>query len=153
MTVTFNATISGATMLTIPYRDPAIRNASVRERIAEWYVRGQGLKYTTYRTLTALSKGQVPGPEASIAKVVVAPRMQDLASFAMELEDMGGVMTGEESAMHGAFQQTYMWAPGLRIAGGTDEILKNIIAERVLGLPGDMRVDKDVPFNKLPTGR
>ena len=132
---------------------PAIRNASVRERIAEWYVRGQGLKYTTYRTLTALSKGQVPGPEASIAKVVVAPRMQDLASFAMELEDMGGVMTGEESAMHGAFQQTYMWAPGLRIAGGTDEILKNIIAERVLGLPGDMRVDKDVPFNKLPTGR
>ncbi len=132
---------------------PAIRNASVRERIAEWYVRGQGLKYTTYRTLTALSKGQVPGPEASIAKVVVAPRMQDLASFAMDLEDMGGVATGEEAPLGAAFQQTYMWAPGLRIAGGTDEILKNIIAERVLGLPGDMRVDKDVPYNKLPTGR
>ena len=132
---------------------PAIRNASVRERIAEWYVRGQGLKYTTYRTLTALSKGQVPGPEASIAKVVVAPRMQDLASFAMDLEDMGGVATGDEAPLGAAFQQTFMWAPGLRIAGGTDEILKNIIAERVLGLPGDMRVDKDVPYNKLPTGR
>ena len=132
---------------------PAIRNASVRERIAEWYVRGQGLKYTTYRTLTALSKGQVPGPEASIAKVVVAPRMQDLASFAMDLEDMGGVATGEEAPLGAAFQQTFMWAPGLRIAGGTDEILKNIIAERVLGLPGDMRVDKDVAYNKLPTGR
>ena len=132
---------------------PAIRNASVRERIAEWYVRGQGLKYTTYRTLTALSKGQVPGPEASIAKVVVAPRMQDLASFAMDLEDMGGVATGEEAPLGAAFQQTFMWAPGLRIAGGTDEILKNIIAERVLGLPGDMRVDKDIPYNKLPTGR
>ena len=132
---------------------PAIRNAAVREKIAEWYVRGQGLKYTTYRTLTALSQGKVPGPEASIAKIVVAPKMQNLSSFAMDLEDMGGVMTGEDAAQNGAFQQAYMWAPGLRIAGGTDEILKNIIAERVLGLPADIRVDKDIPFNKLPTGR
>jgi hypothetical protein len=42
-------------------------------------------------------------------------------------------------------------SPSMRIAGGTDEILRKIIAERVLGLPGDIRVDKDVPFNKIPT--
>jgi hypothetical protein len=42
-------------------------------------------------------------------------------------------------------------APGTRVEGGTDEIMRNIIAERVLGLPGDIRVDKDVPFNKIPT--
>jgi alkylation response protein AidB-like acyl-CoA dehydrogenase len=55
--------------------------------------------------------------------------------------------------MDAIFQQSYMWAPGLRIAGGTDEILKNIIAERVLGLPADVRVDKDVAFKDLPSGR
>ena len=52
-----------------------------------------------------------------------------------------------------AFQAGLLSSPGLRIAGGTDEILKNIIAERVLGLPGDIRVDKDVPFKDMPRGR
>lgn len=132
---------------------PAIKNASVRERIADWYVRSAGLKYTTYRTMTALSRGQQPGPEASIAKIVVAPKLQDLSAFAMELEGEAGALKGDDAPMHGAFQQGWMGAPGLRIAGGTDEILRNIIAERVLGLPQDVRVDKDVPFNKLPSGR
>ena len=46
----------------------------------------------------------------------------------------------------------FLDAPGTRIAGGTDEILRNIIAERVLRLPGDIRVDRDVPFEKIPSG-
>jgi acyl-CoA dehydrogenase len=132
---------------------PAIKNAAVRERIADWYVRSAGLKYTTYRTMTALSRGQQPGPEASIAKVVVASKLQDISAFAMELEGEAGALKGEDAAAHGAFQMGWMSSPGLRIAGGTDEILRNIIAERVLGLPQDVRVDKDVPFNKMPTGR
>jgi alkylation response protein AidB-like acyl-CoA dehydrogenase len=132
---------------------PAIKNASVRERIADWYVRSAGLKYTTYRTMTALSRGQQPGPEASIAKVVVASKLQDIAAFAMELEGEAGALKGEDAPVHGAFQMGWMSAPGLRIAGGTDEILRNIIAERVLGLPPDIRVDKDLPFNELPSGR
>jgi alkylation response protein AidB-like acyl-CoA dehydrogenase len=132
---------------------PAIKNASVRERIADWYVRSAGLKYTTYRTMTALSRGQQPGPEASIAKIVVASKLQDLSAFGMELEGEAGSLKGEDAPAHGAFQMGWMSSPGLRIAGGTDEILRNIIAERVLGLPQDVRVDKDVPFNKMPTGR
>jgi len=132
---------------------PAIKNAAVREKIADWYVRSAGLKFTTFRTMTALSKGQQPGPEASIAKLVVAPKNQDLNAFAMELEGEAGIQQGADAPMHGMFQMGWLSAPGLRIAGGTDEIMRNIIAERVLGLPQDVRVDKDVPFNKLPASR
>jgi len=132
---------------------PAIKNAAVREKIADWYVRSAGLRYTTFRTMTALSRGQQPGQEASIAKIVVASKLQDLSAFAMDLEGEAGILQGDAAPMHGMFQGGWLSAPGLRIAGGTDEILRNIIAERVLGLPQDIRVDKDVPFNKIPTGR
>ncbi|HLJ52884.1 MAG TPA: acyl-CoA dehydrogenase family protein [Rhizomicrobium sp.] len=132
---------------------PAIKNAAVREKIADWYVRSAGLRYTTFRTMTALSRGQQPGPEASIAKIVVAAKLQDLSAFAMDLEGEAGILQGDAAPMHGMFQGGWLSSPGLRIAGGTDEILRNIIAERVLGLPQDIRVDKDVPFNKIPTGR
>jgi hypothetical protein len=53
----------------------------------------------------------------------------------------------------GIFEEALLYSPALRIAGGTDEIMRNIIAERVLGLPQDVRVDKDVPFREIPTGR
>ena len=127
---------------------PAIRNADVRGKIADWYVQTQGLKYTQYRMLTALSKGETPGPESSIVKVVSASKMQDMGAFAMELMGQGGLMTKTVPA-DGNFQMQWVGGAGFRIAGGTDEILRNIIAERVLGLPQDVRVDKDISFSDL----
>ena len=126
----------------------AIRNQQVRGKIADWYVQQQGLKLTRYRTLTALSKGQTPGPESSIIKIVAAPKMQDMGAFAMELMGPAGIM--KEDVPHAAgFQAQWIGGAGFRIAGGTDEILRNIVAERVLGLPQDVRVDKDIPFNQM----
>ena len=133
---------------------PAIKDSALREKIADWFVQAEGLKYTTFRTMTALSRGQTPGPESSIGKVVSASLMQDMANTALELEDQFGIINDPKLApLAAAFQASLMAAPGMRIAGGTDEILRNIIAERVLGLPQDVRLDKDVAFKDIPTGR
>jgi alkylation response protein AidB-like acyl-CoA dehydrogenase len=132
---------------------PAIADPAVRERIADWHAKTQGLTYTRFRILTALSRGGTPGPENAIAKVVNAAKLQEIASFGMDLLGMAGaVMDPELAPMQALFQDALLSSPSHRIAGGTDEILRNIIAERVLGLPGDMRADKDLPFNRLPTG-
>src|SRR5262249_13889309 len=131
----------------------AIDNAAVRERLADFYVKTQGVRLTRFRTMTALSRGETPGPENSIGKLVNAPKAQDIASFAMDLLDIGGIVMDKEMApMRAAFQEALLTSPGGRIAAGTDEILRNIIAERVLGLPGDVRVDRELPFDQLPTG-
>lgn len=133
---------------------PALADTGVRERLADWYVRRQGLRWGRFRVMTALSRGETPGPENSIGKLVAAAQAQDIASFAMDLLDMGGAVSDPDLApLKAAFQENLLASPGSRIAAGTDEILKNIIAERVLGLPADVRVDKEMAFSELPTGR
>jgi alkylation response protein AidB-like acyl-CoA dehydrogenase len=125
----------------------------VRQTLADFYIRSKGLQYTGYRTLSALSRGATPGPEGSIGKAVGAPLGQEMASFAMELQGVMSAVNDESaSPQEGLWQEMYLGTPGIRIAGGTDEILKNIIAERVLRLPPEQRVDKDRPFRDIPTG-
>ncbi len=132
---------------------PAIENAQVRSALANWYCQESGLQYTGYRSLTALSRGETPGPENSIGKYVGASKTQDMASFAMDLLEMSGALQDPQSAFAGGmYPGTYMGSPGLRIAGGSDEIMLNILAERVLGMPQDIRPDKGVPFSEIPTG-
>jgi alkylation response protein AidB-like acyl-CoA dehydrogenase len=124
----------------------------VRSKLANWAVKASGPKYTGFRAISALSRGEIPGPENSIGKLVAGATMQDIAAFALDLQGQSGVLTdGELAAANARFQAMQLRSPATRIEGGSDEILRNIIAERVLGLPGDIRVDKDVPFNQIPT--
>jgi alkylation response protein AidB-like acyl-CoA dehydrogenase len=123
-------------------------NSAVRQAIADFYISDAGLDFIRMRVQTAISKGLPPGPEASIGKLVMAKTRQDIGAFAMDLLEAAAIADDERTAMR-AFRSHYLFAPGFRIAGGTDEILKNVIAERVLGLPPDLRVDRDVPFNTL----
>ena len=132
---------------------PLIQDAEVRDKMADWYVRTSGLRYTGLRAISAISQGGLPGPENSIGKVVAGQTLQEVATFATEIQGQGGTLTNPDQADWGAkFQAMMLRSLGVRIEGGTDEILKNIIAERVLGLPGDIRVDRDVPFSEIPSG-
>jgi alkylation response protein AidB-like acyl-CoA dehydrogenase len=125
----------------------ALEQSHVRQKIADVYIQDRGIALTRMRTISALSSGRTPGPESSISKVVVAKMMQDMGSFAADMSESAGLITGGGELPHlDRLQQGYIGAAGLRIAGGTDEILRNIIAERVLGMPSDIRPDKDISF-------
>ena len=131
---------------------PAIEDGGVRRKIADFAVRRSGLKYVGQRGLSALSQGQTPGPEASIGKLIAAIMGLEMGAFGMELQGAAGVLSGSDNPGATVWQNTYMSMPGLRLAGGTDEILRNIISERVLGMPGEPRMDKGKPFKDIPTG-
>ena len=131
---------------------PAIEDAAVREKLAQWYCETAGLKNTRMRAISALSRGETPGPENSIAKVVSARKAQEITTFGTDLMDQCGVVSDPNLVPgDGRFQHSYLQSPAMRIAGGTDEILRNIIAERVLGLPQEPRTDKGLTFREIPT--
>lgn len=129
---------------------PAIENAAVRAGIADAYIRQFGVELIVRRGMSAISRGVSPGPEMAAVKLVGARAFQTGGALAIELGGAEGLIASEDLGPQWRLPQT-LWisAPGARIAGGTDEIQRNTIAERVLGLPGDIRTDRDTPFSAL----
>ena len=113
----------------------------VRQRVMRVYAMGETLRFTTYRVLSAISQGGIPGPEGSIGKLVIARLLNETAATVLQV-------LGPEGMLSSDYSRLALAAPGMRIAGGTDEVMRNIIGERVLGLPGEPRVDKGVSFRE-----
>jgi alkylation response protein AidB-like acyl-CoA dehydrogenase len=123
----------------------------IRERYAELHSRAEISRFNYLRMTTALSQGRLPGPEGSIMKLAATALITDVYDLALSVQGQAGALAGSSAPWAGEWQSGFLGAPGLRIGGGTDEVQRNIIGERVLGLPGDVRVDKDVPFKDIPT--
>jgi alkylation response protein AidB-like acyl-CoA dehydrogenase len=121
----------------------ARRDPEVRHQLGEIASELLAVRFTGYRTLTALQKGQIPGPEAGLAKVTIV-------SGAIKAGDLIADVLGPD-ALDPNSEWSYMisFLPGLKSAGGTEEILRNTIGERVLGLPPEPRLDKGIPFSEL----
>jgi alkylation response protein AidB-like acyl-CoA dehydrogenase len=126
-------------------------DSHVRQQLADVYVRTQLRTATTERVARAAAAGAAPGPAASIGKLVASANLVKIGDVASQLLGARIVAdTGEPDSF--AWTQHVLGAPGYRLAGGTDEIQRNIIGERVLGLPREPRVDSGVPYSKLPRG-
>ena len=127
-----------------------IDRQEVRLKIADWYAIDRALHYGVHRSLDTLEAGGAPGPELSVGKLVGASTTQDIAAFGLDLladraRAAGGIGT-DAWVMHALFA----FGAVHRVEGGTDEILRNIIAERVLRLPPEHRADAG-PFRDIPT--
>ncbi len=127
------------------YGDSAVH----RDRLMDIYTRFQVAKFTNQRALDKIKAGQLPGPEMSIAKMALTDNLTRTAAFAASV--LGARMvadTGEWGTY--AWSQFVCGTPGMRIAGGSDEVLRNIVGERVLGLPKDSGIDSNSPFKDIP---
>lgn len=128
----------------------ALEDGRMRERLADLYLNAQALWLLQCRALTALSKGKMPGPEMSGAKNVAAATLQSFSCFAIDSQGQRGVLAASELGERFALiERLWFGSAGMRIAGGTDEVIKNSIGERVLGLAPEPRSDKGVPFSQL----
>jgi alkylation response protein AidB-like acyl-CoA dehydrogenase len=135
---------SSAKLSTVISGDPAARrDASVRRELGEILTDLLAVRFNGYRALNALSKGQIPGPEAGLAKVT-------LVNAGIRAADLGVDLVGPDALQpEDEFSYLTSFLPGLKSAGGTEQILRNTIGERVLGLPAEPRLDKGVPFSEL----
>jgi alkylation response protein AidB-like acyl-CoA dehydrogenase len=120
----------------------------IRQRLVRCYIRGQIMRYLGFRAQTAVSRG-LSTSESMILKLFNSEMATDLAELTVDMQGIRGTLVGEDTPEHGYWQQQFLSSPSLRIAAGSDEIQRNVIGERALGLPHDIRVDRDVPFRDL----
>jgi acyl-CoA dehydrogenase len=128
-----------------------IDDAVTRDELMKVYIGYQVAKYTNQRALDKIKQGQLPGPEMSIAKLSLTNNLTATVEWVSRV--LGPRITAD-----GGEWGTYSWGqllcgvPGMRVAGGTDEVMKNIVGERVLGLPKDPGIDTTSPFRDLKVG-
>jgi alkylation response protein AidB-like acyl-CoA dehydrogenase len=136
---------------------PELRTPGLHDRLLRLWTEAEVARLASERLRQQLAAGQ-PGPEGSASKLVFARLNQEISGFEVELNGSDGLRYDDWTMRRPERANVFGRGPGFRylrargnsIEGGTSEILRNIVAERVLGLPAEPRVDKDVPWKDLP---
>ncbi len=121
----------------------------LRQKLVDCWIRQQIQRYHGFRLQTALSKGVPPGPETSVMKLFAAEYLRRLGDTALELLGPEGMLLADDAPAGTEWQARFLYAPSIRIAGGSNEVQRNIMGERVLGLPREPSTDRDVAFRDL----
>ncbi|HYV60156.1 MAG TPA: acyl-CoA dehydrogenase family protein [Acidimicrobiia bacterium] len=121
----------------------------LRQRLADAYIRFEVLKFLGRRAQAAQRGGRSAGAEASVLKLAMSQHVALNADLALALEGAAGMLLHGDAPYGGFWQQTFMNQWGVRIGGGTEQVQRNVIGERVLGLPPEPRPDKTAPFREL----
>ena len=127
----------------------AYDDGAVRMRLAEALAEQRAEAHFNARLRTMVSRGEDPGAMAGMGKLSFASRNQKMFGLAFELRGLDSLAPSPDDAVMLDAHYEYIWSTVWRIAGGADEVLRNQISERVLGMPGEIRADKNVPFNQL----
>jgi alkylation response protein AidB-like acyl-CoA dehydrogenase len=132
------------------------KDATSRDEVMKLWSRAEVLRLTNIRANQNRKMGD-PGPEGSIAKMAFADLNKDIYAKVMDLLGAEGMLYGsyemvrpETAMMFETMQKAFLRSRANSIEGGTTEVMKNILGERVLGLPGDVRVDREVPWSQVP---
>jgi alkylation response protein AidB-like acyl-CoA dehydrogenase len=126
-------------------------DANVRQELARSYTRGKLLEYLGYRVRTAVTQGRQPGPESSVMKLLVSQHLAANGDLVLDVNGAAGMLAGSDALDDGRWQLAFLGQWGARIGGGTDNIQRNTIGDKVLALPPEPRVDKGIPFRDIPT--
>jgi alkylation response protein AidB-like acyl-CoA dehydrogenase len=147
--------IGGSAQDTItPLRSLATRfdradDPRIRQRLAAAYSEHEMLKFLGWRVQSALLRGAQPGPESSVLKLLRTRHITNVANLGMEIAGAAGTLDIPADVLVDGAVQGFLSQWSSKIGGGTDDVQRNIVAERVLGMPGDTRTDKGVPFREL----
>ena len=123
---------------------------SVRQEIAKLMIMAKSAEWTARRARAAQEQGQSQGPGGSIGKLTSSNVAKQAAHVHTMITGADAMLTAEDSPMNGIIAEILVSFPATSIAGGTDEIQRNIISERVLKMPKEIRMDADMPFRAVP---
>jgi alkylation response protein AidB-like acyl-CoA dehydrogenase len=122
----------------------------IRQRLAASYTRGELLRWLGERARAAVKAGKPMGPESSVAKLAISQHVSENGNLALAIEGAEGMLYEGDAFEHGFWQQQFLGQWGIRIGGGTEQVQRNILGERMLGLAPEARPDKTEPFRDIP---